>query len=138
MADVLDTLHRIRKLEATRALRALSQAQRASDQTARGLQLIENKLERLAQQVPTEITAMQAKDQGAMRLETQRRTEADKLEKAATYIEKAKTNYTDAATRARTMERMAETRRERAEAEATEKENRELEEVGLQAWWRNA
>lgn len=139
MADTLKTLQRLRDRQRKAARMDLARAQRAED--AQAERLAENRT-RAAQARPMAATGdpveLARYHAFQLRMEMMRRREETRLAHRGKDVAVRQELLVDAMREVRVVERIQEIRAEEATAEVRRAEDQELDEVGLQSWFRRS
>jgi flagellar export protein FliJ len=138
MADVLKHLHKLREHEKKQAQMDLAKAQRAED-----LQI--EKVEKNAQRVVDARAGTQENDASEvaryhafrLRMEMIRRRETGRLQERQNQVSFARENLDHSVRQVRTLDKLIENREEETAKDARKAENELMNELSVQAWWRN-
>jgi flagellar export protein FliJ len=138
MADVLKHLHKLREHEKKQAQMDLAKAQRAED-----LQI--EKVEKNAQRVVDARAGTQENDASEvaryhafrLRMEMIRRRETGRLQERQNQVSFARENLDHSVRQVRTLDKLIENREEQTAKDTRKAENELMNELSVQAWWRN-
>jgi hypothetical protein len=138
MGDTLRTVHRIRKVEERVAQVAAFAADDAAWRSATALATTEAHIAASWEVAHDNVVAMWGHHAEALRLELRRRAQARDLADKDRIAEQARARVRVAATEARVMERAANARDEAANQVMARAAQANMEEAGLQSWWRRS
>tara|TARA_B100000609_G_C17023314_1_gene334864 strand:- start:161 stop:580 length:420 start_codon:yes stop_codon:yes gene_type:complete len=138
MGDVLEIVHRLRKAEEHRARAVLADAQVAYEQCQTRLHETEQALHQTMTSAANGVIDLQARHQGALRLELERRYREQQMQESLDRAGSARETVTEHAKAAKVVELVATSRRDEAMAEHQRRTRQAFDEQGLQSWWRRS
>ncbi len=138
MADVLKHLQKLREHEKKQAQMDLAKAQRA-EETQRGKVEANAQKVRDAQENTQENDAAEVARYHAFRLRMEmiRRRESGRLQKRQNQVMVAREVLNHSVRQVRTLDQLIENQEEKEAREARKVENELMNELSVQAWWRN-
>lgn len=138
MGDVLQLVHRLRKVQADHARCHVAIAEDHARQSQARLRQLEAQLENTHGAGCVEVISMQAYHQGALRLELERRAQSRRVAESETRAGTAREAYAHQARDAKLVELVADERAARTHAHAARQDQSRLDEQGLMTWWRRS
>lgn len=138
MQDTIRRIHRLRKFEEQTRRRDLLVAENREHENREALQSTEQQVRRSqAQTSDNHVDDMARHHAFALRMEMQRRVQQSQLDHQSRRVSFHREQWNVANREARIVERVAELREEAEMVEQRHVEQRELDSLGMAAWWKS-